>query len=75
MEVHAQFSTRFKVHFMFYLTKKKICQLELDGFGLEIVLATMKLYTTYMNGVDRADQLKSSSSVVKRAAKWLKYLF
>lgn len=35
----------------------------------------LKLYTQNMNGVDRADQLRSTYSICRKAAKWWKYLF
>lgn len=35
----------------------------------------LKLYTQNMNGVDRADQLRSTYSIARKAAKWWKYLF
>lgn len=31
-----------------------------------------KLYTQNMNGVDRADQLRSTYSIARKAAKWWK---
>ena len=35
----------------------------------------LKNYTAHMNGVDRADQLRSSYSISKKALRWWKYLF
>lgn len=35
----------------------------------------LKLYTQNMNGVDRADQLRSTYSICRKAAKWWKHLF
>ena len=47
-----------------------------DGSQVDVPCPeAIKSYTTYMNGVDRADQLRSSYPVSRRAAKWWKYLF
>ncbi|KAK3108149.1 hypothetical protein FSP39_002030 [Pinctada imbricata] len=35
----------------------------------------LKIYTQFMNGVDRADQLRSTYSICRKASKWWKYLF
>ena len=35
----------------------------------------IKNYTQHMNGVDRADQLRSTYSISRKATKWWKYLF
>lgn len=35
----------------------------------------LKSYTQNMNGVDRADQLRSTYGICRKAAKWWKYLF
>ncbi|XP_033763437.1 piggyBac transposable element-derived protein 4-like [Pecten maximus] len=35
----------------------------------------VKNYTSHMNGVDRADQLRSTYSISRKASKWWKYLF
>ena len=35
----------------------------------------LKQYTLYMNGVDRADQLRSTYNICRKASKWWKYLF
>lgn len=35
----------------------------------------LKQYTKNMNGVNRADQLRSTYSICRKAAKWWKYLF
>jgi hypothetical protein len=47
-----------------------------DGTQVDVPCPqAIKSYTTYMNGVDRADQLRSSYSIARRAAKWWKYIF
>ena len=47
-----------------------------DGTQVDVPCPqAVKSYTTYMNGVDRADQLRSSYSISRTAAKWWKYLF
>ncbi|KAK3108956.1 hypothetical protein FSP39_019728 [Pinctada imbricata] len=35
----------------------------------------LKIYTQFTNGVDRADQLRSTYSIYRKASKWWKYLF
>ena len=47
-----------------------------DGSQVDVPCPkAVQSYTAHMNGVDRADQLRSSYSVSRRAAKWWKYLF
>jgi hypothetical protein len=36
---------------------------------------SVKLYNAFMNGVDHADQLRSTSNIARRSLKWWKYLF
>ncbi|XP_061169395.1 piggyBac transposable element-derived protein 4-like [Saccostrea echinata] len=36
---------------------------------------SIKLYNQYMNGVDHADQLRSTYNTARKALKWWKYLF
>ena len=36
---------------------------------------TLKNYTQHMNGVDRADQLRSTYAINRKALRWWKYLF
>jgi hypothetical protein len=38
-------------------------------------VVVVKQYTAYMNGVDRADQLRSSYNICRKSLKWWKYLF
>lgn len=36
---------------------------------------SVKLYNAYMNGVDHADQLRSTYNIARKSLKWWKYLF
>lgn len=36
---------------------------------------SVKLYNSYMNGVDHADQLRSTYNIARKSLKWWKYLF
>ena len=47
-----------------------------DGSQVDVPCPkAIQSHTAHMNGVDRVDQLRSSYSVSRRAAKWWKYLF
>ena len=49
---------------------------QLDGTVQDLACpVSIQNYTMHMNGVDRADQLRSSYAMCKKAAKWWKYLF
>ena len=40
-----------------------------------VCLIALKNYTAHMNGVNWADQLRSSYSISRKALRWWKYLF
>ncbi|XP_033741890.1 piggyBac transposable element-derived protein 4-like [Pecten maximus] len=47
-----------------------------DGSVQEVPCpSAIKMYTQNMNGVDRADQLRSTYNIGRKASKWWKYLF
>ena len=47
-----------------------------DGSRVDVVCPIVsKCYTTYMSGVDRADQLRMQYATCRKAVKWWKYIF